>query len=243
MNEQLALAKEIQQQRYPDALVVFFAGSFVRGEATAYSDVDLVVIYEKLPHAYRESFTYHATPVEAFIHDPETLEYFFESVNAPTGIPSMMQMVIEGIELPKANDDSGKLKQLAQHYMDMGPPALTQEQIDRQRYAITDMLDDIREPRSYHELMATGAKLFETLADHHCRINGCWSGSKKTVPRVLKKHDEAFYQVYMDSFERLFREGEPDWVITLSESILAQSGGVLFDGYTLDAPEGWRKVT
>jgi hypothetical protein len=243
MKHQLALAKEIQQQRYPDALVVFFAGSFVRGEATAYSDLDLVVVYESLPHAYRESFTYQSTPVEAFVHDPETLEYFFENVDAPSGIPSLMQMVIEGIELPKCSEVSTRLKALAQRYMALGPHPLSQEQIDRQRYAITDMLDDIREPRSYHELIATGAKLFETLADHHCRINGRWSGSKKSVPRVLRKHDETFYQLFMDSFENLFREGEPDLVITLAETVLQQSGGLLFEGYKQNAPESWRKIT
>jgi len=241
MKHQLTLAKQIRQQRYPDALVVFFAGSFVRGEATAYSDLDLVVIYESLSHAYRESFTYDSTPVEAFVHDAETLEYFFESVDAPSGMPSLMQMVIEGIELPERSETSTRLKALAQRYMDIGPQPLSQEQIDRQRYAITDMLDDIREPRSYHELIATGAKLFETLADHYCRINGRWSGSKKSVPRVLKKHDKTFSELFMHSFECLFREGDPDLVITLAETVLEQSGGSLFDGYVQNAPESWRK--
>lgn len=87
--------------------------------------------------------------VEAFVHDPATLEYFFESVDRPSGVPSLMQMVIEGIGLPGSSTFSMKLKALAQHYMDMGPPPLTPEQIDRQRYAITDLLDDMRQPRSY----------------------------------------------------------------------------------------------
>ncbi len=241
MDTQLALAREIQQQRYSEALIVFFAGSFVRGEATAFSDLDLVVIYDSLPNAYRESFVYKATPVEAFVHDPETLEYFFESVNRPSGAPSLMQMVIEGIELPESSMFSAGLKKLAQQYMDMGPPKLTHEQIERQRYAITDMLDDIREPRSYHELVATGAKLHETLANHYCRVNGLWSGSKKSIPRVLRKHDTAFHQSFTESFERLFREGNPDFVIALAEDVLQQNGGTLFECYTLKAPENWRK--
>ena len=57
---------------------------------------------------------------------------------------------------------------------------------------------------------------------------------------MLKKHDEAFYQLFMDSFEHLFRDGKPDLVITLTETVLEQSGGLLFDGYTLNAPESWR---
>lgn len=243
MIPQLEIAREIQRHRYSKARVVFFAGSFVRGEATAFSDLDLVVVYDSLPHAYRESFTYRSTPVEAFVHDPETLEYFFESVDRPSGIPSLMQMVIEGIELPESSEFSVDLKALAQKYMNIGPPELSQDQIERQRYAITDMLDDIREPRSYHELVATGAKLHETLANHYCRINGLWSGSKKSIPRVLKRHDADFQQSFNQSFERLFRDDDPSLVIALAEDILAQNGGLLFEGYLLAAPENWRKRT
>ena len=199
--------------------------------------------YKSLPNAYRESFIHRATPVEAFVHDPETLEYFFESVNRPSGVPSLMQMVIEGIEIPGSSAFSTELKAMAQHYMDMGPPALSPDQIDRQRYAITDMLDDIREPRSYHELVATGAKLHDTLANHYCRVNGLWSASKKSIPRVLKKHDATFQQSFTQSFERLFRDGDPSQVIALAEDVLSQSGGLLFDGYTLAAPKNWRKKT
>jgi hypothetical protein len=42
---------------------------------SAYSDLDLVVIYKRLPNAYGESFRFDDMPVEALIHDP-TLNYF-----------------------------------------------------------------------------------------------------------------------------------------------------------------------
>ena len=73
-NDVLDAAHAIWSQRYSGADVVLAAGSIVRGEATAYSDLDLVVVYSKLPCAYRESFSFHGLPVEAFVHDPETLE-------------------------------------------------------------------------------------------------------------------------------------------------------------------------
>ena len=68
---------EILAEKYPEARVVFLAGSVVRGEDTETSDLDLVVIFDRLPQAYRESFIFGGWPVEAFIHDPETLRYFF----------------------------------------------------------------------------------------------------------------------------------------------------------------------
>jgi predicted nucleotidyltransferase len=46
VNEQIiGTAKAIRSARYRDASAVFAAGSVVRGEGTAYSDLDLVVVY------------------------------------------------------------------------------------------------------------------------------------------------------------------------------------------------------
>jgi predicted nucleotidyltransferase len=64
------VAKEILESKYPDASAMFLAGSIVRGESTSYSDLDLVVIFDKLPTAHRESFYSQGFPIEAFIHDP-----------------------------------------------------------------------------------------------------------------------------------------------------------------------------
>jgi len=67
--------------------VLLLAGSIVRGEGTPHSDLDLVVIFDRLPNAYRESFYFGDLPVEAFVHDPETLNYFLFEVDRSSGIP------------------------------------------------------------------------------------------------------------------------------------------------------------
>lgn len=45
----ISVANAIRSDRYLDASAVFAAGSILRGEGTAYSDLDLVVVYTKLP--------------------------------------------------------------------------------------------------------------------------------------------------------------------------------------------------
>src|SRR5437870_5385934 len=95
----LKVAQSIHDQRYSDAGAIFAAGSFIRGEQTGFSDLDLVVVYESLPNAYRESFRFESLPVEAFVHDPETLNYFFLEIDRPSGIPALPQMVQEGVEI------------------------------------------------------------------------------------------------------------------------------------------------
>ena len=102
-NRIIGVAHAIRSARYPDASAIFAAGSIVRGEGTATSDLDLVVVYASLPSAYRESFRFGGVPVEAFVHDPETLEYFFVDVDRASGVPALPQMVVEGIEIPAPN--------------------------------------------------------------------------------------------------------------------------------------------
>ncbi|MEM8613181.1 MAG: nucleotidyltransferase domain-containing protein, partial [Cyanobacteria bacterium P01_H01_bin.105] len=100
-DEPIAIATKIQQDRYPNADVIFLAGSVIRGEGTATSDLDLVVIFQQIPAACRESFQFEGWPIEAFIHDPETLRCFFLEADRPTGVPSLPAMVSEGIEIPQ----------------------------------------------------------------------------------------------------------------------------------------------
>ena len=237
----IAAANAIHLERYREASVAFAAGSIVRGEGTAHSDLDLVVVYPALPCAYRESFGFDGIPVEAFVHDPETLNYFFLEVDRPSGIPSLAQMVLEGIEIPEGNARSRALKRRAGSVIRMGPPALGVEDERRLRYAITDLVNDLRDPRPREELVGTGARLFEELANYHFRSKGLWSARGKSIPRALERADAALGARYCRSFEHLFERGDVEAVIQLAGEILQPAGGPLFDGYRSEAPAAWRK--
>ena len=235
------VAKDIFESRYPDGRVLFLAGSIVRGEGTPHSDLDLVVIFDKLPNAYRESFHFQGFPVEAFVHDPETLNYFLFEVDRPTGVPSLAQMILEGIELPEPNEVSQSLKQLAASVLEMGPPELSDEEVLKLRYNLTSLVDDVRQPRSRDELLASGAELYEALVDYYFRSNNCWSAKGKAIPRILKRADGDLCLRFSNSFEELFSKGQSEKVIALVEELLETNGGLLFDGHRLEAPVNYRK--
>lgn len=57
------LANKIREERNPGSVVALAAGSFIRREGTKYSDIDLAVVYDHLPNAYRESFVVQGVPV------------------------------------------------------------------------------------------------------------------------------------------------------------------------------------
>lgn len=104
----------------------------------------------------------------------------------------------------------------------MGPPTLTAE-VDRHlRYGITDLLDDIRDPRSYAELIATAGQLYEALANYYFRVNVRWSAKGKSIPRTLEQVDSYVASRYREGFETLFRIGDASVVIALASISLAR---------------------
>lgn len=236
----IEVANAIRSERYQGASAVFAAGSIVRGEATPFSDLDLVVVYAQLDSAYRESFRFEEYPVEAFVHDPATLEYFFLEVDRPSGVPALAQMVIEGFEVPAPTEMSRALKQQAAALIASGPPALDTDSERRLRYFVSDLLDDLRAPRSRDELIGAGSRLYEQLADYYLRRRGLWSGKGKAIPRVLRQVDAELCSTYCDAFNELFARGDAAAVIRLAEGLMREAGGPLFEGYRADAPSTWR---
>lgn len=238
----MAIVREIHQTRYSDAKVIFLAGSLVRGTGTRYSDLDLVVLFEQLPNAFRESFYSGGYPVEAFVHDPETLHFFLTEFDRPTGMASLAQMIGEGIEVPGPSEFSEKIKALAASVRESGPPRLTADQIDDMRYQITGLIDDIRDPCSHAELVAAGTELYNELANFWLRTHCHWGAKGKSIPWQLADRNAAFADKYNLAFEDLFVNKDPTEVIFLAEQELGSFGGLYFDGHRRDAPQTSRKT-
>jgi hypothetical protein len=221
------LARKIISERYPGAEAAFCAGSLARGEGTATSDIDLVVIFPRLPAGRRESFVYEGCPVEVFVHDPETLRYFFEQ-DRQLGMPSLPRMVAEGRAVVGGGTP---YLELAAKILAAGPEPLADEQVQTARYAITDIVDDLRFPRCREEAVATSTRLYEKLGDFALRSRGLWSGAGKQLPRVMARQDPELYREFTGAFEELFRTGDAGAVIQFAEKTLAPHGGLLLAGH------------
>ena len=235
-------ASEVVSARYAQADAVFLCGSVVRGEETENSDLDLVVVYETVEQARRESFTHNAWPVETFIHDPETLEYFFRDIDGPTGVPSLADMISGGISIPSETGFARRIRELARAVLEEGPPAWSAEDLANSRYFITDLVDDIRAPRSRHELVATLTRLYPVVATHFFRSQQLWSAKGKSIPRRLKEVDAQFASDFASAFQEAFEGSAVEPVVGLCEQLLAPSGGWLFSGHCVNAPKSWRRT-
>jgi hypothetical protein len=232
--------QRLVEARYADAEACFLCGSIITGESTPDSDYDLVIVYRHLDHAFRESFVFEGRKIEAFVHDPETLRWFFEKVDAASGVPSLPFMINQGLILKNHGGMADRIKTQAHNLLLMGPKPLSQKEIDDRRYFISDLCDDLRTPRSFDETIATAGKLYQELADFYLRSRGHWSAKGKSIPRVLKRVAPEFAYRFSQAFKLLYSSEMTYTVISLAEEILRDHGGLLFDGYRREAPAKWR---
>lgn len=228
------LAERVLIERYPGAEAGLAAGSFVRGGATASSDLDLVVLFDRLPHAYRESFVCDGTPVDAFVHDPETLRAFFGK-DVDAGKSAMLTMVVEGRVVGPRRGAGEAMKTEARAILAAGPPALDRAAIDLFRYGITCRVEDLQDPRPWPEVVATAAWLHMALADFILRAHGRWAATGKWVPRALASFDPGLATAFEGAFRELFEQRNAAPLLAFADQTLAPFGGPLFDGYRSDA--------
>jgi hypothetical protein len=233
------LAARVLAVRFADADAGFAAGSIVRGQATAGSDLDLVVLYARLPNARRESFTFDGLPVDAFIHDDETLAWLFQG-DLDAGKCAHLTMVAEGRIVGPRPDAARQLQDRAHQVLRDGPPPLSVEQLDQFRYLITARIDDLRDPRDVREGVATGAWLYLVLADFILRSRGQWAHTAKWIPRGLTAFDPKLEAEFSRAFDDLFVRHDPAALIAFTETVLEPFGGPLLEGYESQSPASAR---
>jgi len=233
-DDALQLAERVLAERYPAAAAGFAAGSFVRGGATATSDLDLIVLFNQLPNAWRESFVFDRVPIDAFVHDPETLRAFFGK-DIETGKAAMLTMAVEGRIVGPDRVRAEAMQAEAVTMLANGPQPLDLPALDHLRYLITSRIEDLQDPRPWPEVVATAAWLHSVLADFILRANGRWAATAKWIPRSLAGLDPAIATAFDVAFADLFERRDAGTLIGFAEQILVPFGGRLFDGYRAEA--------
>lgn len=240
MTNHKAIITRLCEEKYKDATVVYWAGSVTTGNFTSKSDLDLVVIFDHIPNAYREAFAYEGWKIDAFIHDIETLRYFFEEVDRKSGMPVLPQMIVSGVLITPPSPLSEDIKRLASKMIEKGPPLWGREEIERARFFITDLLDDVVFARNRTEQVASAAKLYEVLATFYFRAQNQWQAEGKAIMHYLKKHNYDLAETYRDAFDEVFKRNHTQQLEALVHKILEPYGGLLWEGYRADAPSEWK---
>jgi len=227
-------------KRYRDATAIFWGGSLACGIGTSTSDIDLVVVYKELPNAYREAFIHEDHPYDVFVHDMNTLRYFFEKMEIPSGIPVLMDMILSGQEITQPTEFSAEIKRLASEYLALGTAKWSEKDIKKERFIITDSLYDITAPKSKHAQMASACWLYKALGQFYLKANGKWNGSGKALARRIREEDSKLAEEFEYAFSAVFKTGNAKLLIKLVEKVLKPFDGLLWDGFRQDASSEWK---
>lgn len=239
-----AIAARLVRQQHPTAVAAIIGGSFATGRQTASSDIDLLLLFDHVDCAWRDTLVAEGRTVEVFGHDLATFTYFCKEIDAPGGKVPLVTMVVEGENILPAGDAYARLHGLAHAIDRAGPPVLDAENLQRRRYAITTALEDLVDSTHPGEALAVACQLYEALADLHLRAAGQWSGGGKHLFRRLQACDAAI-AAQLDGAMRLAASDLPAGQRAFADvtaAVLAPVGGPLLDGFTLPAPAHWRSA-
>ncbi len=229
-NATIVAAEAFLREHFPECVAAFLAGSVVRGEATTTSDLDIVIITGVPDAPFRESFVWEGWPIEAFVHNEQSLLSYFAS-DRELYAPKLQQMCLEGLVLRDHDGLAARTKAEARSQIEAGPSPLTPEETERMRYIVTDLLDDFsgvdHDADAYfiaHDLASASARLI-------LRANRQWLGGGKWTLRALTAFDPYLAEHLAASMSQFYRSGDKKDLLDFAERALAPLGGRLFEGY------------
>ena len=110
---------------------------------------------------------------------------------------------------------------------------MTPAALRAKRYAVTDVLSDLRGAQPGGETAVVASRLWQQAADLLLRAHGRWTGAGKALLREVRGYDASAGTAYSASLvEGLAAAcaGDATALIRATESVLDLVGGALFDG-------------
>jgi hypothetical protein len=228
-------ARALVRERYPQAVWAVLAGSVLTAHRTAGSDLDIVVI---LPLGdplapRRESLVFRSWPVELFVHDEETLDWWLAK-ERPQRKPTLHRMVCG---TPVVGDAADR-RAACQAVLDAGPEPMAPAQLEAARYGLTDLLDDLVHATDPGERHVIAATLWVNAAHGALVAANRWDGTGKWLLRELRglevNRGTDFEADLADRW--LAAQHDPAAIEVFAREVLDRLGGPLFEGYLAVAP-------
>jgi hypothetical protein len=217
-------ARALVAERFPGCLAAFLGGTVLSGRRTPTSDLDIVVVLADLPAPYRESLTWRTWPVELFVHRADTIGAWFAR-DAARPRPTLARMCADGVLLADAEGTGASILIQARAVLAAGPPAPSQAELDRRRYALSDLLDDLAGTADDGERAIICACVVRETAELALVTGGRWLGSGKWLLRELRAADPQLAE------ELLAARELPVALAQLAQNVLDRAGGRLWAGY------------
>lgn len=210
---------------FPRVRWAVVAGSVLTEARTPGSDLDLVVVLDEDPQVpYRRSLRWRAWPVELFVHNGQTLRYYRETELGQRK-PSLHRMLALGVTVAGDPVEAATVRQECARVLAAGPAALTPAELDRARYGLTDLLDDLTHGPDAGERTVLTTTLWLGTAELALSLARHWTGGGKWLLRELRDLDPGLAGRWVAA------HGDPAAVAALAREVLDRAGGPLFDGF------------
>jgi hypothetical protein len=236
LDDPVGAARAFVQERYPGALAAFLGGSTARGAGTPTSDLDIVLVLPAPAQVHGENLLWGGWPVELFVHTRESVLGFME-FDRSRGSGTMAFMCASGVVLHDRDGTAEQLRDAARRTLAAGPPAPEPAVLERARYDVTDLRDDLlganatNDDADADELLAIAATLLERTAGLLFAVRNHWHGGGKWLPRRLREADPELADSLLDGYRTLVRGGPREPFAEAVAAVLDRCGGPLWAGY------------
>lgn len=234
LNRAVADARAVVAEGFPGCRAAWLGGSVVRGIATRGSDLDVTVLVAGPPAPYRDSRRHARWPVELFVHTERSLEDYV-SREVKDRRPALPRLVGESVVLVDRDGSGSRWQQRCQDLLHTGPAPLTDEERDRMRYGVTDLLDDLTHAGDAAERVATAMVLAQEAQRLLLLGSRHWVGTGKWLTRELADLDRALGTSWVTRFTGALVEaanGDVAALLAVTSDVLDRNGGPLFEGYS-----------
>jgi len=217
-------ARELVSERFPAARAAFLGGGILSARRTPTSDLDIVVIVGGPPATYRESLFWRGWPVEFFVQHASTIGDWFAK-DVARRRPSLARMCADGVILTDADGAATAIRERASAVLAAGPPPLQPAELDRRRYGLSDLLDDLAGSSDPGETAVICWHLLCETAELALLLDGSWLGGGKWLLRELRAAEPHL------AAELIAARDDPARLASLAEGVLSRAGGQLWAGY------------
>lgn len=221
----VSAARALADELFPEASYALLGGGVVTGSRTPASDLDVVVVADGLAEPYRACLRRHGWPVDLLAHSRTSLGAWLERDFARRQ-PVLARLVAEGVVL--ADRSGGELERLREELtarLERGPGALGGAALDRARYVLSDLLDDLSGAADPGERAFIGWNVVQETARLALSLGGRWEGGGKWLLRELRAHDPELAEALLAARET------PGELAAVAGGVLERAGGRLWEGY------------
>lgn len=224
VQDPFADARDAVAAHFPQARWALLTGSVTTDARTAGSDLDIVVrLPDGDPVCGRSSVRWNGWPVEFFANDEAGHRHYLGMEQAARR-PVMHRMIARGVPVHGAGDpEQAAWRAECEEFLAAGPGEPEPAVLDRERYMLTDALDDLRHARDEGERAVIAAQLWLASANLALLAAGHWTGTGKWLLRELRDLDPALAARWAGA------RNSPE---ALAVEILERAGGALFEGYS-----------